>query len=87
MKDIYITIIGVIAGILTAASILPQLIKTIRTKEAEDVSSYVFVILIAGTGLWACYGFLRNDFVITLTNGLSFALNIAMLVLSKKYSK
>lgn len=86
MDQLYVKIIGMTAGILTAMSLLPQLVKTIRTKQAEDVSSYVFIILIAGTGLWAIYGLLREDYPVMITNGLSLALNITMLVLSKKYS-
>ncbi len=78
MKDIYIQAIGLVAGILTASSILPQLVKTIRSKQAEDISSFVFVILIAGTGMWALYGLLLDDFPIMITNGFSFKLNVAM---------
>lgn len=80
-------IIGLIAGVLTATSLLPQLIKTIRERKADGVSLLIFIILMAGTGLWVCYGILRDDFPLIITNAFSFLLNLVMLVLKMKYSR
>jgi MtN3 and saliva related transmembrane protein len=80
-------LIGLIAGILTASSILPQLIKTIREHKAEGVSVFIFIILMAGTAMWVYYGILRDDFPLMITNAFSFGLNLIMLILKIKYSK
>ena len=80
-------IVGLIAGVLTASSLLPQVFKTIKTKEAEDVAPFMFWMLITGTGLWAYYGILRDDMPIIITNAFSFSLNILMLILRKRYAK
>jgi MtN3 and saliva related transmembrane protein len=82
-----IEIIGLVAGILTSSSLLPQLIKTIKLRKAEEVSPFMFVLLLLGTGLWTYYGVLREDFPIIATNGFSFSLNIFMIILKIKYSK
>ena len=87
MDEKLIRIIGIIAGVMTTSSLLPQLIKTLKTKEAEDVSPYMFWMLIAGTGLWTYYGVLRTDLPITIFNGFSVILNIIMLILRKRYMK
>lgn len=87
MDEKLIKTIGLIAGILTASSLIPQLVKTIKTKEAEDVASYMFWMLVTGTGLWGYYGVLRDDLPIIITNGFSFSLNIFMLILRKRYAK
>jgi len=87
MDDKMIKIVGLIAGILTASSLLPQLVKTIKTKEAEDVAPFMFWMLVTGTGLWGYYGVLKNDLPIMITNAFSFSLNIFMLVLRKRYAK
>ncbi|WP_423146202.1 SemiSWEET family sugar transporter [Rubrolithibacter danxiaensis] len=79
-------IIGLVAGILTSASLLPQLIKTIRNRKAEDVAPFMFVMLLGGTGLWTYYGVLRSDLPIIITNAFSFSLNVLMLILKFKYS-
>lgn len=79
-------VIGIIAGVLTSASTLPQLIKTIKKKEASDLSAYIFIMLIVGTGLWAYYGVLKNDIPIIATNLFSVILNAIGLFLKFKYS-
>ena len=80
-------IIGLVAGILTSASLLPQLIKTLKERKVEDVSPLMFIMLLAGTGLWAYYGILRDDLPLMITNGISFLLNAIMLILKVKYSR
>lgn len=87
MDEKMIKAVGLVAGILTASSLLPQLFKTIKTKEAEDVAPIMFWMLVSGTGLWAYYGVLRDDLPIMITNAFSFSLNILMLILRKRYTK
>jgi MtN3 and saliva related transmembrane protein len=55
----YTSIVGIIAGILTATSLLPQLIKIIKEKQVEDLSAGMFITLMAGLGLWIAYGVLE----------------------------
>lgn len=87
MDEKLIKIIGLTAGILTASSLLPQLFKTVKTKEAEDVAPFMFWMLVTGTGLWTYYGVLRDDLPIIITNAFSFSLNIVMLILRSHYTK
>ena len=72
MKTEYIQIIGIAAGILTSASMLPQLIKTFKEKKVEDISLVMIIALITGIAGWIWYGFLRNDLPVILTNGFHF---------------
>jgi len=65
---------------------LPQLIKTVKKKEASDLSAYIFIMLIVGTGLWAYYGVLKNDIPIIATNIFSVILNAIGLFLKFRYS-
>lgn len=64
---------------------LPQLIKTIREKKAAEISPFMLLILILGTGLWSYYGTLLNDNPIIATNAFSCFLNILMLFFRFKY--
>jgi MtN3 and saliva related transmembrane protein len=80
-------IIGIAAGILTAASMLPQVFKTLKTKKAEHVSPLMLVILICGVALWMVYGIIKKDLPIILTNGFSLLVNLVMLFLRWKYRK
>lgn len=72
-------IIGTLAGVFTTLGVLPQIIKAIKTKKVNDVSPMMFVVLCLGVGLWTVYGFLKMDWPIILTNGISFILNGFML--------
>jgi MtN3 and saliva related transmembrane protein len=81
------TIVGAIAGILTAISMLPQLIKTFRKKQSEEISVIMLLILILGIATWIYYGFLRRDDPIIFTNAFSLFVNITLLVLHFKYKK
>jgi MtN3 and saliva related transmembrane protein len=78
-------IIGIIAGIFTASSLLPQAIKIIKEKKAEDVSIGMLLFLMAGVSLWIYYGYLRDDLPIIITNCFSLLLNVITLFLRIKY--
>lgn len=78
-------VIGIAAGLCTAVSLLPQLIKMIREKKAGNLSFPFLFILITGQCLWILYGFLREDVPIILTNVTSAVLNVAVIVLALKY--
>ncbi|HVE60387.1 MAG TPA: SemiSWEET transporter [Chitinophagaceae bacterium] len=80
-------IIGLTAGILTASSLLPQLIKTIKEKKADDVSLLMLFVLLSGISLWIVYGIKRDDFPIIATNAFSLLLNIIMIFLRIKYKR
>jgi len=49
--------IGYIAGIFTMFGILPQTIKTLRSKRTKDLSLSSFLIITMAGGLWTIYGF------------------------------
>ncbi len=83
----YEEIVGLAAGIFTATSLLPQLIKTIREKEAKSLSIGMMLVLITGLSMWVYYGFLKKDVPIIATNIFSVLINLALLFFSIKYKK
>ena len=78
-------IIGIVAGVLTAVSMLPQLLKILKEKKAESVSVWMLVILLLGLGLWTTYGILKKDWPIIATNAFSFLLNLVLMFFRYKY--
>ena len=78
--------IGIAAGVLTSIAMLPQLIKIIKEKKADDVSIVMLLVLITGLAIWAVYGFMRDDWPIIVTNCFSFLLNLVVLTFRIKYS-
>jgi MtN3 and saliva related transmembrane protein len=83
----FIQIIGLFGGICTASSLLPQLIKTVKEKKADEISKGMLFILMLGVATWIVYGVLRNDLPIIITNSFSLLLNITMITLRIKYSR
>lgn len=80
-------VIGIAAGVLTSLSMLPQVIKTIREKEAAQVSIMMLLVLIAGISLWIWYGLLKDDYPIIITNCFSLLINLTMAGLRIRYRK
>ncbi len=83
----FIQLIGLVAGILTSLSLMPQLIKTYKTKKAEEISFVMLLTLLIGVGLWIYYGTLRSDLPIIITNSFSFLLNVILIGMRIKYRK
>ncbi len=81
-----VLITGISAGILTSVSMIPQVFKTIKTKEAEHISVVMLIILSLGVAMWVVYGCLKKDWPIILTNSFSVLINIIMLILRWKFS-
>ena len=87
MDEKFIDRIGITAGICTAISLLPQIIKVVKEKKTEDISLFYLVVLLVGLGLWTYYGFLKKDLPIIATNIFSMLLNITMIILGIRYKR
>ena len=80
-------LIGIIAGICTGISLLPQLIKIIREKKADDISWVMLFILLVGLAGWVWYGILKEDYPIIITNSFSFLVNVAIIFFTVRFQK
>ena len=79
--------LGYLAAILTTAAFLPQLIKTLKTKKADDVSLITLIMFLSGVGSWIIYGYKISSFPILLANIITFILNLLILISKIYYSK
>ena len=87
MNSIKIELFGYFAAILTTAAFLPQLIKTLKTKKADDVSLVTLIMFISGVGSWIIYGYKISSFPILLANIITFILNLLILISKIYYAK
>lgn len=81
----FTTLVGITASVSTAVSSLPQLIKLLKEKKAENVSLVMFGVLVLGLGVWVWYGILKKDWIIIIANGFSFLVNLTTFILSIRY--
>ena len=80
-----ITFLGIAAGTLTTIALLPQVVKTWRSKSAKDISTGMFSASCMGLLLWTFYGFSLNSMPIVIANIVSFTLAFTILVLKIRY--
>ena len=73
-------ILGIVAGVLTSVSMIPQLIKVLKEKDAENLSWIMLTVLITGLSLWVWYGFLKDELPIILSNAFAVLVNCTLLV-------
>jgi len=80
-------LIGIGASVFTAVASIPQLLKLIKEKKADDISVWMFCVLLTGLGLWIFYGVLKEDWILTIANSVSFLLNLSVLILALIFKK
>ncbi len=82
----FYSILGWLAVILTSMQFIPQVIKSLRTKELKDVSLGSFLLVTAAASTWILYGVYSNDLVIITANVLvlTSALIISLLKITTK---
>lgn len=73
--------IGLVAGILTGISFIPQSIKTIRTKNTKSISLITYVLYTLGVTLWIIYGLVVGDIAVFLTNIVTIVPSMIILVI------
>ncbi len=82
-----VELFGYLAAILTTAAFLPQLIKTLKTKKANDVSLITLVMFIVGVFSWIIYGYKISSVPILSANLVTFILNLSILISKIYFSK
>ena len=80
-----VNLVGIAASIFTAVSMLPQLIKLLREKKANDVSLGMLAVLLGGLFLWIWYGSIKDDKIIIISNAISLTISIVLAILTFKY--
>tara|TARA_B100001964_G_C14193986_1_gene582435 strand:+ start:517 stop:822 length:306 start_codon:yes stop_codon:yes gene_type:complete len=78
---------GFIAAALTTVAFLPQVIKTWRTKKAEDVSIVMLLMFITGLLFWIIYAIKINALPVLIANIVTIVLNVTILTLKLIYKK
>jgi MtN3 and saliva related transmembrane protein len=74
-----VTILGLVAGVLTTGAWFPQVMRSWRTRSTGDISWTYLTVLTAGVALWSLYGVLMDDGVIVAANVITA---VALLVLA-----
>lgn len=81
---------NILLGIVTACtfiSYLPQTIKIIRTKEAEDLSIHTLILWVVSSLAYVLYAFLcSNEIMLKVETSVEFFFCLLILVLAELYN-
>lgn len=80
-------LVGLAAGSLTTISFVPQVVQIWRTKHADDISTSMFVIFMAGVGLWLLYGITLDALPVIIANAITLLLAATVLILKFHYHR
>jgi MtN3 and saliva related transmembrane protein len=80
-----IQILGLAAGACTSLAAVPQLYKTWKTKEVENISLKMFLLYVVGMSMWLTYGIIKSDLPIIITNAIALTFHGMMLFFKLKY--
>ena len=78
---------GYFAAILTTLAFLPQLIKTLKTQKADDVSLITLIMFLTGVLSWVVYGYKISSVPILMANIITFILNFLILIFKIIFAK
>ena len=83
----YLDILGLAAGILTTIEVIPQVLKSLRTRSTKDLSWGSLILVLVGLLLWLAYGIGKKDLWISLSTGVTATFYVCLIVSKAVYDK
>ena len=87
MADLMTNIVGYAATVVGVSLMLPQVVKSWRTKKVEDLSYGMTVLYFFNCLLWLIYGLLISAMPLIAVNGIALVISVVQLGLKVKYSE
>ena len=78
-------IVGFTAGIFVAVSLLPQVIKSWKTKSTKDISLGWSITSLLGQTMWILYGILIASYSLIIMSSITLAMALSVFFLKLKY--
>jgi MtN3 and saliva related transmembrane protein len=85
MQELWIGILGVSATILSSLALMPQVIKTWRTRSAEDISGTWLIVALTAAAIWIGYGSLIKSTVLVVVNIVGFSQGAVILFIKLRF--
>lgn len=81
----FIEMLGYMGGVLVTISLLPQVIKSYRTKSTKDISIVYTLILITGLVLWISYAILNKIVPLGVFASIELLITTSLFILKLTY--
>jgi len=75
-----LAILAAISGSVMTFASLPQIYKIYKRKSAKDISAISYSFYVLGGTIWLLYGIELNSYAVILSNSLSVATSIPVLI-------
>ena len=80
-----INTIGTLAAIISTASFVPQVWRTIKTRDVSGISLSMYSVFTVGVSCWLVYGLLLGAWPIIIANAITLTLAISILVMKLRF--
>ena len=85
MNASWVQVAGFAAAFCTTVAFVPQLLRVLRRRSADDISLPMFVLFSLGVLLWLVYGLAVHSWPVIVSNAATLGLSLAILVLKLRY--
>lgn len=75
---------GILAGLISAITFLPQAYRTIKTGHTKDLSLPSYILLTLGGLTWIVYGSLLGEWPIVISNSVISIAGLIVVILKIK---
>lgn len=82
-----IVLLGIIASVTSVISLIPQIIKSYKTKSVCDLSTLMIVNFLISSISWTLYGILINAISIWITNFIMVIFSMILINFKFRYDK
>ncbi|HUC01299.1 MAG TPA: SemiSWEET family transporter [Candidatus Paceibacterota bacterium] len=78
---------GYSATVIGTLMMLPQVMRLLKTKKAQDLSLIMVSFYVANCALWLIYGWLISARPVVVSNGLGLVIGVIQVTLKIKYQR
>jgi len=79
------TFLGYAAAFFSTVSFVPQVIKTLKTKDTSGISLLMYSVFTAGVALWLIFGIMTANMPVTIANVIVLILASMVLAMKIRY--
>lgn len=87
MSVLITELVGYSAAVIGTSLMLPQVIKSLKTKRVEDLSFTMLILYFLNCVLWSIYGILISAMPVIICNLIALCISIAQILIKIKYRK
>jgi MtN3 and saliva related transmembrane protein len=77
--------LGLVAGFLVSLGLVPQIVRVLKLRDAQQISLPFNILSLGGTLLWLSYGILLGLLAVVFWNGVNCVLYMILLSVKLKY--